>query len=76
MDDMSQMGGIDMLRDHLTGKKLREKREKREQPKAKRTKKRPPSLPAEAAPGWFVTSIESVLRITQMVIGTTDKQTV
>jgi hypothetical protein len=39
---MSQMGGIDMLRDHLTGKKLREnrqKREKREQPKEKRTKK-------------------------------------
>jgi hypothetical protein len=35
MDDMSQMGGIDMLRDHLTGKKLREKREKREQPKGK-----------------------------------------
>ena len=47
MDDMSQMGGIDMLRDHLTGKKLREKREKRENSQKEKGQRNAllPSLP-------------------------------
>jgi hypothetical protein len=74
MDDMSQMGGIDMLRDHLTGKKLREKRQKRD--KRENSQKEKGQRSSMLPPGCFVTSIESVLRTTQMVIGTTDKQTV
>jgi len=42
MDDMSQMGGIDMLRDHLTGKQTKETKART----AKRKKdKETPSFP-------------------------------